>query len=183
MFLIGRLGRCLVGHNRCVVLFFGHSLHCVGCRLFLGGSDCFLGFGAGHLEGEVTVLGSYAATIVAELVAEDTSDGEVIVRKAFDFLAEHHLAAERLNHAAEHLVHLLVRLGLGDFADALVVGALGEGELDCQRAVGRGVLRVEMPAVVELGGEDQLGLGGRGLLDAVAPLHGVELLGLYRIEN
>ena len=161
------------GDCHAVLLLF----HSFSCRCFF----CF-DFGARHREGEVAVLRGDAAAVVAELVAEGALDGEVLVGEALHFLTEDDGAAERLDDAAKNLVHLLVGFGFQDFAHTLVVGRGCEFEVDGEGAVGVGMLRVEMPSGVELGGEHQFGLVGGGLLDGEGPLDGVELLGFEGCE-
>ena len=133
--------------------------------------------GTGDFEGEVAVVGGDARAVVAQLVAIGAIDGKVFLRKALYLLAEHHMAFEGADGAVEVFVELLVGLGLTDRADEFVVGCERELESDGERTVGVGVLGIDVPALVELGGENQLRLSFIEVFYLERPFGGVLYLG------
>ena len=154
--------------------FFYHILHRGShSRLYLLCRFNHLCHSSLHIETEVMVFRGYAAAVVAELITDHSFDGEVFLADTLDFLSEHHGTAERLDHTLEDVIHLLVGFRFPHLADALIVGTVVKGEHNGQRPIGVGVLRIEVPAGVEFGGEDKFGFGGRGLVDLVGPLHRV----------
>ena len=140
-------------------------------------SDCRRGIARGsrHLEGERCVVGSYAGTIIAELIVHGAFDFEGFVGIAFNLLAESHLVAKRAYDTLKDVVHLLVGFGFDDATHALVVGIVLEGEFGRNRAVGVGLLRVDMPTRVELQLELQFHFVGRQLLDIEFPMGRINL--------
>ena len=142
------------------------------------------GFGALQREAEIHFFGGQATRVVARHVFEPARDGLVIALHLHPLREGGLLAVFDHFHLEDGVeAGLAVRARLRGFALQHVVRALIKVERSGDGAVAFEVLRIDVPAVVDMGSEHQVELVALDVSGFESPFHGAQNLRLQRVPG